>query len=147
MKKENMELTRDSLYVPIFGYELLREVLIPDLLGKDAPQLLYWAGKSMARKFPLESSDEIISFFQQAGWGTLSINKHDKNVMEFYLQGEFIQTRLQGKQETNFQLEAGFLAQQIQTQNRCITEAFEQQKKKTSTVVFTVKWDRKDPTE
>ncbi|EOR25431.1 hypothetical protein A499_05335 [Niallia nealsonii AAU1] len=32
----------DPLTVPAYGYELIREILIPELLGRDTPDLLYW---------------------------------------------------------------------------------------------------------
>ncbi len=46
--------------------------------------------------------------------------------------------------ECTFHLEAGFLAQQFEQQKGYVTEAFEQQKRRAKTVLFTVKWDRKD---
>lgn len=130
--------------VSIFGYELIREILIPDLLGKETPQLLYWGGKKLARKFPMPTIEEIISFFHDAGWGDLTLVKSDKDTMEFHLTGEIISTRLQNKKDPTFQLESGFLAQQIQIQRSQLTESFEQQKKRAKTVIFTLKWDKKD---
>ena len=38
---------------PIFGYELMRDFLLPTILGKHEKDILYWAGKDLARKFPL----------------------------------------------------------------------------------------------
>lgn len=133
--------------VSVFGYELIREILLPDLLGKETPQLLYWGGKNLARKFPLPTIEEIILFFQDAGWGELTVERSDKHSMEFHLLGEMISTRFKHKDICTFQLESGFLAQQIQQQRNQLTESFEQQKKRAQKVIFTVKWDRKDLTE
>ena len=66
--KEKINLT--ELTVPAFGYELIREDFIEEILGEDAPSILYWVGKHIARKYPLFSFDEIQEFFLNAGWGT-----------------------------------------------------------------------------
>jgi predicted hydrocarbon binding protein len=134
----------EQLTIPFFGYELIREILLDDLLGKDSPQILYWAGKNLARKYPVESIDEIIRFFQLSGWGNLSLVDEKNQEYTFELTGDIISHRLQWKKDCSFQLEAGFLAQQIQQQKKKLTEAFEQPKKRTNKVVFTVKWDKKD---
>jgi len=133
---ESIELT-----VPAFGYELIRQDVLTEVLGKDSSQLLYWAGKSLARKYPLETTDEIINFFSQAGWGTLSIESTNKKEMEIHLTGDLISLRLQNLKELSFQLEAGFLAQQFQQQRNQLTEAYEQQKKRALKVIFTIKSD------
>ena len=41
--------------VSLFGHELIRNDLLHELLGKDAPEILYWAGKKLARQYPLET--------------------------------------------------------------------------------------------
>lgn len=133
-----------DIQMPAFGYELLREVLLPDILGQDYPQMLYWAGKSMARKYPVQSTEELISFFLAAGWGNLELVQDKKNEMEFELSGDMIQLRFKKSNDISFQLEAGFVAEQLQQMNNHITETYEQIKKRANKVVFTVKWDHKD---
>lgn len=137
---EQIELT-----VPAFGLEIIREVLLPELLGQDTPELLYWAGKRLARKYPYTSIEEITMFFEKAGWGTLTLLKQSKTTMEFELTGELIKERIRNNRHSSFQLEAGFLAEQIQTQKQVITETFEHPKKRAGKVHFTVKSDVKDP--
>ncbi|OCA91320.1 hypothetical protein A8F94_05525 [Bacillus sp. FJAT-27225] len=127
-----------------FGYELIREVLLPELLGKNAPEIMYWAGKLLARKYPLNSVDEIKAFFARASWGDLSVTKETKHEMEFELSTVLLASRVTSKAETYFQLEAGFLAQQIELQKGVIAEAFEHPVKKSKLASFTVKWDSKD---
>lgn len=134
----------DEKQVPSFGYELLREVLIPDLLGKDTPQLLYWAGKNLARKYPLDSIEMIVDFFSKAGWGQLTLDKDKKEELEFHLTGDLVSNRLSSKEPSTFQLESGFLAQQIEHQKGQLSEAYEQQKNRALKVIFTVKTDKKD---
>ena len=131
--------------ISIFGYELIREVLLPEILGKDTPEILYWAGKRLARKFPLADFDQIGEFFANASWGQLEITKETKNEIEIELTSPLIVSRVKSKAEYFFQLEAGFLAQQIELQNEVIAEAFEHPVKKANKVHFTIKWDTKDP--
>jgi predicted hydrocarbon binding protein len=133
--------------VSIFGYELIRETLLPEILGKDTPEILYWAGKRLARKFPLNNIDEIIDFFSRASWGELKIKNEGKDELEFELASPLFVSRVKSKSEHFFQLEAGFLAQQIESQKKVISEAFEHPIKKSNKVNFTVKWDQKDSIE
>ena len=76
-----------------FAYELLREELLPDLIGNDLDGILYWSGRNLARKYPLETIEEVIQFFEKAGWGTLSIIEHKRREMQFQLKGTLIAER------------------------------------------------------
>ncbi|MBP1083280.1 putative hydrocarbon binding protein [Bacillus capparidis] len=133
-----------EMEVSAFAYELIKEVLIPDLLGSEYPSMMYWAGKNIARKFPLDSWNDIPAFFQEAGWGNLVLVEAKKNRIEFTLDGPLVSNRLKHQKEPNFQLEAGFIAEQIQMLNNNIAESYEQIKKRTDKVELTVKWDLKD---
>lgn len=133
--------------VPVFGYELIREVLLHDLLGNEAPEILYWAGKRLARMYPLETAGQIAEFFTNASWGNLSIANESKHELEMVLSSPLIAGRLQKNNNCTFQLEAGFIAQQIEFQKEVICEAFEHPRKKTGKILITVKWDKKDPAE
>jgi predicted hydrocarbon binding protein len=142
-----IELTLESnepRNISLFGYELIREFILPDILGKDTPEILYWAGKRLARNHPLNSLDEIIDFFSKASWGQLELIKERKDEIEFELVSPLIVSRVKSKAEHFFQIEAGFLAQQIELQKQVIAETFEHPVKKANKVLFTVKWDRKD---
>nr|WP_263325515.1 YslB family protein [Neobacillus sp. Marseille-Q6967] len=136
--------TEEPRNISIFGYELIREFLLPEILGKDTPEILYWAGKRLARKYPLHSLDEIADFFAKASWGHLELKTEHKNEMEFELTSPLIVSRIKSKAEHYFQIEAGFLAQQIELQKQVIAETFEHPVKKANKVHFTVKWDKKD---
>lgn len=59
---ENEEIVNEKM-IPVFGYELIRDTLLPNVLGEEAPHILYWAGKELARKYPLETLDELADFF------------------------------------------------------------------------------------
>jgi predicted hydrocarbon binding protein len=141
---DELILSEEEQNVSIFGYELIREVLLPDILGKDTPEILYWAGKRLARKYPLETIDEIIQFFSRATWGVLSVKNEKKDEMDFELSSPLMVSRVKSKAEHFFQLEAGFLAQQIENQKEVIAETFEHPVKHAHNVLFTVKWDKRD---
>jgi len=139
------KVEEDSLTVPAYGYELLREILIPDLLGRDTPDILYWAGKRIARTFPLEHLEEAAAYFEKAGWGHLEIVKANKNEMEYALSSPLIEKRLKEKGKCTFQLEAGYLAQQHEQIRELVAEAFEDPKRRGKKITITVRWDSKDP--
>lgn len=131
-----------ELSVPGFGYELIREDLLNEILGNDASNILYWAGKRLARKYPLFSLDELIEFFMNAGWGRLELLGEEKDELEFSLTGDLIEYRLKTKTSSTFQLEAGFLAEQIQQMKKAYAECFEHPRKRDYTIIFTIKWDK-----
>jgi hypothetical protein len=128
-----------------FGYELIRNDLLNDLLGKEQNDILYWAGKMIARKYPLATFEEIIEFFDQAGWGTLTVEEEKKQEVHLTLSSELITYRNQQKKNVSYQLEAGFLAMQIEQQIDVIAETYEENSKRGDKVKFQVKWDLKDP--
>ncbi|MHC0037432.1 YslB family protein [Pseudoneobacillus sp. C159] len=138
------EISLHEISVPSFGYELIREELLSNILGKDAPEILYWAGKQLARNYLLQNLDEISAFFSEAAWGTLTVKKEHKNELIFELTSELISRRLKLKQDIHFRLEAGFLAQQIENQLRMVAEANVQIHKKAGIIEITVRWDQKD---
>ena len=74
MSESTVILDQDttSETVPVFGYELLRETLLPEILGEETPKILYWAGKHIARKYPLDSISDIIRFFPASGLGRVT---------------------------------------------------------------------------
>lgn len=129
---------------PLFGYEILRDYLLPTILGKHEKDILYWAGKDIARKFPCTDIPLIISFFEDAGWGSLSLAKEMKDGYVFHLTNEPEMLKIE---ERNFRLEAGFIAEQIQGINGVLTECFDEKKEKQQQVIFTVKMDLKEKIE
>lgn len=149
MKKTRSEdhvLSLEEITIPSFGYELVREELLSNILGKDSPEILYWSGKRLARSYPLQSITEIINFFEKAGWGQLTLKKEVSNELHFQLTSPLIVNRLLNKKDTHFKLETGFLAQQIELQSGMMAEAYEQIQKKAGLIEIIVRWDKKDLT-
>jgi predicted hydrocarbon binding protein len=135
------EVIVTQLQVPIFGYELIRDMLLPDILGKDHTQIIYWAGKQLARKFTIDTQEDIIQFFKEAGWGELELLEQNKYEVKYTVRGEMVERRLDLNKEATFQLEAGFLAEEIQRQKGKTAEAIEEQKKRIE-ILITVQWDK-----
>ncbi|WP_245804828.1 YslB family protein [Halobacillus hunanensis] len=120
------------------GFDLLRYYTLPDFLGKDAPYLLYFMGKNIARETTLETWDDLYEFFQYMGWGELQLIKEKKKEFIFHLSGHIIEKRLTQKlYNVDFRLECGFLAQIIQVITSDTYECFEQINKKENTVEIT----------
>ena len=132
---------QQEISIPIFGYDLIREDVLTEILGQDRPEIMYWAGKRLARKYPLFTLEEIYKFFRDAGWGNLQLTKDGRRTMAFSLAGDVIQHRLQTRTGSSFRLEAGFLAEQIQQQKKVLAECSEEIDKKKSTIHFLIKWE------
>ncbi|KOS67735.1 hypothetical protein AEA09_03610 [Lysinibacillus contaminans] len=127
--------------VSSFGYELIRDHVLSSILGKHEDDILYWAGKELARKFPCKSQEEIVAFFDDASWGTLTIAKETRDGRIFHLTNgpEFLQIS-----NRSFRLEAGFIAEQIQQIQGYLTECYDEKHDKQQLITFTVKWDVKE---
>lgn len=121
-----------------FGYEILRDHVLPSILGVHEGDILYWAGKDIARKFPIFNIDELPVFFTEAGWGTLILEKSTKNEAFYILSGDAQYMKAENR---TFHLEAGFIAEQYQKLNGLLTECFAQLKPKGEEIQFHVKWD------
>ncbi|RHW33416.1 DUF2507 domain-containing protein [Lysinibacillus yapensis] len=133
--------SNENKTVPVFGYEIIRDYLLPIILGKHEKDVLYWAGKDLARKFPCTDIQLIASFFEDAGWGKLTLEKEEKDGCIFHLVNDVDLLKLA---ERSFRLEAGFIAQQLESNNGYLTECYEEKDEKHERVEFTVKWDSKE---
>lgn len=152
-------MTRDDIYpqpehygdasVPAFGYELMRNELIPELLGEETSSILYWSGRKIARQYPVDSEEQLAVFFEQAGWGKLVLAEKRKNKITFDCQSAIIESRIKDHPGSAvFTMEAGFIAEQMQQILGFVAEAYtEIHTGRNKKVVFTVKWDAKDSVE
>ena len=123
-------LNTPSPTISSFGYEIIRDHILSSILGKHEDDVLYWAGKELARKFPCKSQDELIAFFADACWGTLELIKESKDGRIFQLTND--PEILQIKQRS-FKLEAGFIAEQIQLAKGYLTECYNEKRKSNNT--------------
>lgn len=127
--------------IPTFGYEIIRDYILSSILGKHEEDVLYWAGKEVARKFPLFSMEEASTFFTEAGWGTLTLEKETKDSCTYILTGDTDILKIESR---CFRIEAGFLAQQMQQHLGFLTECHEEKNVKQQCVKFILKSDLKE---
>lgn len=132
-------MTKDyTNVIPTFGYEIIRDQVLSSILGKHENDILYWAGKELARKYPCSDLQLIISFFEDAGWGILTLEKEMKDGAIYQITNA---PELLNIANRTFRLEAGFIAQQIQAMNGYLTECYDVKKEKHNIVTLEVKWD------
>lgn len=127
--------------IPAFGYEIIRDQILSSILGKHEADILYWAGKDLARKFPLFSLNETYPFFKEAGWGDLILEKEDKDEAIYTLSADPTFLNIEKR---CFRLEAGFLAAQTERNLGFLTECYEEKNIKQNYISFKVKWDLKE---
>ncbi|CAM3820400.1 DUF2507 domain-containing protein [Alkalicoccus chagannorensis] len=121
------------------SYHRLRHELLPLLLGEDEEIILYWGGRALAREQGALGSEELVTFFAESNWGWLEEKKTAKNEKVFTIETD------SDAADRPYSLEAGFLAQMIEMETECLTEAvYEVKKKKPVKIEVKVKWDRKD---
>lgn len=65
------------------GYDILRYLGLPEILGTESNTLLYFLGRNLARKFEFNSMEDIAHLFEQLGWGYLEIVKEKKKQLFF----------------------------------------------------------------
>jgi len=113
----------NSIKASILSVEVLRDALIPKLLGDDSSGILYWAGKDLARQFRVANDDDLITFFEQTGWGHLIIVETSDELITYELTGEPVARRSATLDDPDFMLETGFLAEQVVQRLSCVCEA------------------------
>lgn len=123
------------------GYEIIRDHVLPNILGKHEDEILYWSGKEIARKFPIFSIDELPDFFREAGWGSLV--PHDGKIAKDEALFVLEQSDTTLLKNRSYNLEAGFIAEQFQKLNGFLTECYGEKLPKENHVRFLVKWDLK----
>ena len=120
------------------GYDILRYVALPELLGNQSDTVLYFMGRNLARKFNIETMDDLSSVYEKMGWGQLELVKEKKKVLVFHLMSDAVALRLQSSFHTEFQLEAGFLAEAVQNIKNGTCECTDKIMKRTFLVEFSV---------
>lgn len=136
-------LLHQSTTVPLTAPLTLRDLLLPDLLGEETHAILYWAGRNLARKLPVQESD-LPAAFAELGFGELQAGKAKRQVRLFTLGGPVVAARLTANTDADFRLEAGFIAQSLQQQFGAVVEADVAEPHR-DTVTITCVLDPKDP--
>lgn len=108
LNKEDAPATYDAL--------VLRDMVIPNILGDDTAAILYWAGRNLANNFALPDPHTLSEFCQKMHWGTLELTRQGRYKEVYKLSGDDVHQRLTLDPAAVFQLEAGFIAQTRQLQ-------------------------------
>ncbi|AXI09623.1 DUF2507 domain-containing protein [Oceanobacillus sp. 143] len=120
------------------GYDVLRYISLPELLGKEANTLLYFMGRNLARKFAINDLEDLITIYDKLGWGKLELVKEKKKELLFQLMADSVALRLQASFTAEFRMEAGFLAEAIQKLNGIECECIEEINKRIHQVAFKI---------
>src|SRR5699024_5047920 len=104
----------ENLHTPGAGYDILRYISLPDLLGKESSTILYFMGKNIARKFEFETLEDIYYFFQQIGYVNLELNKERRKELIFHLLSDSVVDRKQAPYQADIKIEVDFLSESIQ---------------------------------
>jgi len=128
---------------PLFGQIALRDLVLPDLLGDEQSDILYWAGRSLAEKVPTKEAD-LPALFAQLGLGTLTSQSQKRQQREYRLDGPVVAARLKDFDAPDFQLEAGLLAQLLQQQLGGVVEGNSQLLPREQAVSITISLDTHD---
>lgn len=138
-KQETLPISMvDNIQSAGAGYDVLRYISLPDIFGSESEALLYFMGRSLARKFDIRALSDITYFFEKVGWGRLELFKERSNELEFHLLADAVVQRLNLPLDTEFRLEAGFLAEAISMLKGTECECIEEVRKKIHQVEFKV---------
>ena len=108
---------------PIKSISLLRDHLLPNLLKGDEKDILYWAGKELARSNTFDSLEELTEQITTIFLGDLEQTKSTKHTILYDWTGLLVSHRLATQPAPSFSLEAGFLAEGYQQVTGIYTEA------------------------
>ena len=108
------QFLNDDQLKSLLGQELIRDDLLPEILGSEIHQLSYWAGKRLARKYQLVDLGAIPTFFEQFNLGSLNVTKQTSHKISWSLSGDIVTKRIDTVQDVDFLLEAGIIAQNVE---------------------------------
>ncbi|HLR67139.1 DUF2507 domain-containing protein [Virgibacillus alimentarius] len=128
----------DDLHTSGAGYDILRYISLPELLGTESKTLLYFIGRNLARKLDITSLEDIYDIYEKLGWGKIELVKEKKRELIFHLMDDAIVYRLKSPLNSEFRLEAGFLAEAIQIIKGNECECIEKVNHKIYQIEFTV---------
>ncbi|WP_144608566.1 DUF2507 domain-containing protein, partial [Bacillus cereus] len=73
-----------------FPYQFLPQQLLPDLIRNDLDPILYSSPTNLPTKYPLQTIQEVIHFFQNPPSPTLTILEHKPPEIQFQLKRTLI---------------------------------------------------------
>src|SRR5699024_408896 len=141
-KQEPVSLSLlDELHTSGAGYDVLRYISLPELLGSESNTLLYFMGRNLARKLDIKAIEDISYIFEKLGWGEIELVKEKRRELFFHLMADSVIQSLKSPFDAEFRLESGFLVETIQiikgTECECTEEINRKNHQIDIRVVFT----------
>src|SRR5699024_8388913 len=99
-----------ELPIETAGHDVLRYVSLPDFLGLEKDAILYFLGRNLARQINIEKIEDLYYLFETFRWGSLDLLKDRRRTLTFHLMSDDVAARMISPFETDYRLEAGFLA-------------------------------------
>lgn len=75
----------ERMNMPYLGYHLLRETLTTNLLGDSEDAILFWLGKNIGRKIPIQSCAGLVHPFIRLGLGQLDVREESSQFFHYSL--------------------------------------------------------------
>ena len=134
------DLMNPELATTYFGQMILRDELLPSLLGPRLDRIMYFSGRDLGIHFPAKD-DEIGKVFTDLGLGNLANSKMKVRERTYTLDGPVVAERLSKHPDADFQFEAGLLAQMVQQVLGMSAEAHSEVQARSNRVSITVAID------
>src|SRR5699024_3135793 len=80
----------NELHTSGAGYDMLRYINLPNLLGDEAHTILYFMGKDLARNLEIKKIEDLYYIADKLGWGRLELVKEKKQSLTFHLMADAV---------------------------------------------------------
>lgn len=100
----------ERMNMPYLGYHLLRETLTNTLLGDSESPILYWLGKDLGRKIPIQSSNGPILPFIRLGLGQLDLLEESEERIVYKLTHAIFHYQTPERLSRSLSFETGIIA-------------------------------------
>lgn len=100
----------ERMSMPYLGYHFLRETLTHSLLGDSESPILYWLGKELGRKIPIQSANGIILPFMRLGLGQLDVIETSEQSTTYQLSHTIFSYQSPERLSRTLSLESGIIA-------------------------------------
>ncbi|MED1952698.1 DUF2507 domain-containing protein [Brevibacillus centrosporus] len=100
----------ERMNMPYLGYHVLREALTHTMLGESESPILYWLGKDIGGKIPIQSANGIIMPFIRLGLGQLDLLEESESRILFKLSHAIFPYMSEQRKSRALSLECGIVA-------------------------------------
>ncbi|MDF2682942.1 MAG: hypothetical protein K0R47_4132 [Brevibacillus sp.] len=104
----------ERMNMPYLGYHLFRETLTNTLLGDSESPILYWLGKDIGEKIPIQSSTGIVLPFMRLGLGQLDLMEESELRIHYKLSHAIFPYMTDQRLSRALSLECGIIAGAIE---------------------------------